>query len=147
MTVSDLDLINADLMGGSSVRNAFGRDVTPGDQLTGEIVAVERRHRRDNEGQPLYWVDRKPSPIEAGPAVMDNVLIVATDAEDDEDDDGQRSLRLDRDVKKALVPLLREAGVKGVALGGRLDGFMYVGPATAGSGRNYHGKAYIPPAS
>lgn len=146
MTISDLDLINADLMN-PGVRNAFGRDVQRGDELTGDIVAVERRHRRDSQGQPLYWVDRKPSPIEAGPAVMDNVLIVATDAEEDEDDDGQRSLRLDRDVKKALRATLHEAGVKGVAIGGRLEGFMYVGQAENGAGRVYDGGKYIPPAA
>lgn len=146
MTVSDLDLINADLMGGG-VRNAFGKNVNPGDQLTGEIVAVERRHRTDNDGRPLYWVDRKPSPIEAGRAVMDNVLIVQTDIEpEDDDDDGQRSLRLDRDVKTALVAILKEAGVKGVALGGRIEGFMYVSPAENGSGRIYDGGTYTPPA-
>ncbi|WP_280379829.1 hypothetical protein [Nocardia wallacei] len=144
MTAStDLDLINADLMT-AGVPNAFGRDAQRGDTLSGEIVAVERRHRRDSTGQPLYWVDRKPSPIETGQPVIDNVLIVQTDARDHEDDDGQRSLRLDRDVKKALSEAIRAAGEKGIAIGGRIEGFMLAGHAQGG-GRIYDGGTYTPP--
>ena len=144
MTISDLDLINADLMGGP-VRNAFGRDAQRGDELTGEIVAVERRHRRDSNGQPLFWVDRKPSPIESGQAVIDNVLIVETNAETDADDDGRRSLRLDRDVKKALQAALKEAGVPGIAIGGWISGFTFAGQNERG-GRISDGGVYSPPA-
>ncbi|MFI7191564.1 MULTISPECIES: hypothetical protein [Nocardia] len=144
MTTSDLDLINADLMGGG-IRNAFGRDAKSGDELTGVIVGVERRHRRDSQGQPLYWVDRKPSPIETGPAVIDNVLILDTEAEEDEDDDGRRSLRLDRDVKKALQIALKQAGVAGIAIGGQITGFMLAGQSEKG-GRIYDGGTYTPPA-
>lgn len=145
--MTDLDLINADLMGGQGPRNAFGREAKPGDELTGEIVAAERRHRTV-DGQPLYWVDRKPSTIEAGPAVMDSVLIIQTAVFDDEDDGGQQFLRLDRDVKVALNAALAKAGVKnGVAIGGRLERFTLRGKAKVGAGRLYDGGTYIPPAA
>ncbi|MGW4125777.1 hypothetical protein [Nocardia sp. NPDC004711] len=144
MTMSDFDLINAELAGPVGPRNAFGRDAQMGDQLTGEIIGAERRHRTV-EGQPLYWVDRKPSPVDAGPPVMDSVLIFQTAAEDDEDDDGQRFLRLDRDVKAALNAALAKAGVKAVALGGRLEGFTFLGKAKIG--RDYDGGTYTPPAA
>ncbi|MBF6060795.1 hypothetical protein IU500_08390 [Nocardia terpenica] len=141
--ITDLDLINADLMN-EAIPNAFGREAQPGDELAGVLVAVERRHRHDNQGQPLYWVDRKPSPIEAGPAVIDNVLIWQTDVDpDDQDDDGRRSLRLDPDVKQALSEAIRAAGVDGVALGGRIDGFKLV--SQAAKGRYYSGGTYTPP--
>jgi hypothetical protein len=143
---SDLDLINADLTGGN-VRNAFGRDTKPGDQLTGELVEVERRQRRDSDGNPLFWVDRKPSPIEAGRPVIDNVLIWQTDLQDDDEDDGRRLLRLDQDVKKALNAAMAEAGVKTLAFGARIEGFLYVGPAENGRGRIYDGGTFIPPAA
>ncbi|MEU6579577.1 hypothetical protein [Nocardia sp. NPDC046763] len=146
MTMSDFDLINADLAGAQGPRNAFGRDVQLGDQLTGEIIGAERRHRTV-DGKPLFWVDRKPSTVEAGPAVMDSVLIFQTDAEDDEDDDGQRFLRLDRDVKAALNAALAKANVKAVAPGGRLERFTFLGKAKNGSGREYDGGTYIPPAA
>lgn len=144
-TISDLDLINADLTG--PARNAFGREAKPGDQLTGELVEVERRHRHDGEGNPLYWVDRKPSRIEAGRPVIDNVLIWQTDLQDDEEDDGRRLLRLDQDVKKALNVAMAEAGVKTLAFGARIEGFLYVGPAENGKGRVYDGGTFIPPAA
>ncbi|WP_306362498.1 hypothetical protein [Nocardia sp. CC227C] len=144
--MNDLDLINAELAGGQGPRNAFGRDVQPGDDLTGTIIAAERRHRTV-DGQPLYWVDRKPSTIQAGPAVMDSTLIIQTDTTDDEDDDGQRYLRLDRDVKKALTTALAAAGVKGVAIGGRIEGFTYLGKESTGPGRRYDGGTYTPPAA
>lgn len=90
---SDFDALNADRIGNLGPRNAFGRDAEPGDVLTGVFVGAERRHRYA-DGKPLFQVDKLPSPTETGPAVMDSYLIVRADARDDEDDDGQRFLRL-----------------------------------------------------
>ncbi|MFE3023208.1 hypothetical protein [Nocardia tengchongensis] len=146
MTMSDFDAINAELAGPVGPRNAFGRDAKPGDELTGEIIGAERRHRTV-DGKLLFWVDRKPSTVEAGPAVIDSVLVFQTTDEEDENDDGQRFLRLDRDVKVALNKVLAAAGVTALAPGGRLEGFTFLSKATGGSGRVYGNGKYIPPAA
>ncbi|GAB2453805.1 hypothetical protein [Nocardia tengchongensis] len=146
MTMSDFDAINAELAGPVGPRNAFSRDAKPGDELTGDIIGAERRHRTV-DGKPLFWVNRKPSTVEAGPAVIDSVLIFQTTDEEDENDDGQRFLRLDRDVKAALNAALSAAGVKTVAMGGRLEGFTFKSKATGDAGRVYGDGKYIPPAA
>ncbi|MEV6073428.1 hypothetical protein AB0L82_43360 [Nocardia sp. NPDC052001] len=145
MTMSDFDLINAELAGPTGPRNAFGRDATPGDELTGDIIGAERRHRTV-DGKPLYWVNRKPSTVEAGSPVIDSVLIFQTTEETDENDDGQRFLRLDTDVKTALNQALAAAGVNAVAPGGRLEGFTFLRKATSG-GRVYGNGKYLPPSA
>ncbi|MBU3066419.1 hypothetical protein KO481_33470 [Nocardia sp. NEAU-G5] len=143
-TMTDLDLINAELMG-AGARNPFGKDVQPGDGVTGEIVAVIRRHRHNSQGQPLFWVNRKPTVAEGGDPVIDSQLIVETDARDDEQDDGLRAITMDRDIMRAISAKVRRARANGVALGGRIDGLLYVGPAESGYGRVYDLGAYIPP--
>lgn len=144
MSITDLDLINDDLMS-QQVPNAFGKDAAPGDTLSGVLVDVERRHRHNSAGQPLFWVDRKPSTTESNQPVMDSVLIWQTEAEEGPDDDGRRSLRLDRDVKKALAEAIRAAGVPGVELGGVIEGFTFVSQAPRGGARFYTGGTYTPP--
>ncbi|WP_328410983.1 hypothetical protein [Nocardia sp. NBC_00403] len=144
MTISDLDQINADLMGGNA-RNAFGRNVQPGDELTGEIIAAVRRQRRNSEGQPLFWVNRKPTPAVDGQPVIDSILIVDTGIRADEEDEGMRSLYMDRDVQRALFAAIRQSGAEGIKIGARIEGFVYVGPAEVGVGRVYSGGTYLPP--
>lgn len=145
---NDLDAINADLMGGSA-RSAFGRDVRQGDAISGEIISVVRRQRRDREtGALLYWVNRKPTPAAAadGQPVMDSIVIVQTDLQEDNDDDGLRALYLDREVQAALRTALRKARVSGIEIGGYLDEFMFLGTNERG-GRVYELRAYQPPAA
>ncbi|MGW4247834.1 hypothetical protein [Nocardia sp. NPDC004722] len=146
MSINDLDLINAELMS-VAARSAFSKVAKPGDTLTGEIVDVVRRQRTTEAGLPLYWHDNKPatSPTTGRP-VIDSSLILAIDTPVDEDDEGLRSLRLDRDVQKALRDALRTAGAA-LAIGGRLEGFSFVGPVPGGGGRIYNGGRYIPPAA
>lgn len=146
--MTDLDFINATLMG-SDARSAFGSGAKPGDQLTGEIVAVERRHRRHREtGELLYWVNRKPTPAESGQPVYDSVLLVQTDQAVDEDDDGMRALYLDRDVQKAVRAAVQASGAGGIELGGQIVGLLYVGPDPKIKGaREYQAKGYQPPAA
>ncbi|MEU5410506.1 hypothetical protein [Nocardia asteroides] len=144
--MSDLDIINAGLMG-SDARSAFGSGAKPGDALSGEIVAVERRHRRHREtGEFLFWVNRKPTVAEGGDPVYDNVLMVQTDLSVDEDDDGMRALYLDRDVQKAIRAAVQAAGAPGIELGGQIVGLLFVGadPKIKGA-RVYDAKAYVPP--
>lgn len=144
--INDLDAINADLMGGSA-RSAFGRDVEAGTEISGEIISVLRRQRRHREtGEPLFWVNRRPTVAESGRPVLDSIVIVQTDAQDDDEDDGLRSVYLDRDVQTALRAGLRRARVGGIEIGGYLDGLMYVGPNDKGTGRVYDLKEYRRPA-
>ncbi|WP_306364387.1 hypothetical protein [Nocardia sp. CC227C] len=141
---NDLDLINAELLGGGA-RNAFSKAAKPGDTITGEIVDVVRRQRTNEAGLPLYWHENRPatSPTTGRP-VIDSSLIIAIDTPDDENDEGLRTLRLDRDVQKALREALRAAGAQ-LAIGGRIEGFTFVGPLKNGSGRIYNGGTYTPP--
>ncbi|MEK0123202.1 hypothetical protein WKI10_18595, partial [Bordetella pertussis] len=69
-TLTDLDQINAEIMSAGAT-NPFGKDVEPGDMVSGEIIATIRRHRRNSAGLPLYWIDRKPMVAEAGDPVID----------------------------------------------------------------------------
>ena len=39
------------------------------------------------------------------------------------------------------------SGAGGVAIGGYIDGFMYIGPARRGVGREFEGATYTPPAA
>ncbi|WP_227984535.1 hypothetical protein [Nocardia spumae] len=145
--LTDLDQINAELMG-AGARNPFGKDVQPGEGVTGEIVSVVRRHRHNSEGQPLYWINRKPTVSSGGDPVIDSQLIIETGARDDDQDDGLRVITLDRDVMRAISAGVRRARAGGLAIGGRLEGLLYVGPVEGGGyGRIYDLGAYIPPAA
>ena len=146
-TLTDLDQINAEIMTQGAV-NPFARDIAPGTGVSGEIIAVVRRHRRNSKGMPLYWVDRKPMAATGGDPVIDTQLVVeiAPEALVDDQDEGLRLITLDRDVMRALRAGLRRARVDGVAIGGRLEGLLYVGPVEGGGyGRIYDLGAYIPP--
>ncbi|WP_067652909.1 hypothetical protein [Nocardia harenae] len=144
--LSDLDQINAELMG-QGARNPFGRDVEPGTAISGEIVAVVRRHRHNGKGQPLFWINRRPQVAATGDPVIDSQLIIETDARDDEADDGLRAVTLDRDVQRPIGAAVRRARAGGLEMGGRLDGLRYVGPAEPGPGRIYAVDAYSAPAA
>lgn len=142
--LTDLDQINAELMG-QGARNPFGRDIEIGAQVSGEIVAVVRRHRHNSKGQPLFWVNRRPMVAQAGDPVIDSQLILETDERADEQDEGLRAITLDRDVQRAISGGVRRARSGGLAIGGRLEGLMYVGQAENGPGRVYDLSAYVPP--
>lgn len=144
--LTDLDQINAELMG-QGARNPFGRDVEPGTGVSGVIVALVRRHRHNSQGQPLYWVNRKPMVAQAGDPVIDSALILETEDRADTGDEGLRLITLDRDMQRAIAAGVRRARAGGLAIGGRLDGLLYVGPVEGGGyGRVYDLGAYIPPA-
>ncbi|APE33803.1 hypothetical protein BOX37_07260 [Nocardia mangyaensis] len=143
--LTDLDQINAELMTGSA-RNPFGRDVAPGDGVSGEIIAVIRRHRHNSQGQPLFWVNRRPQVAATGDPVIDSQLILETDDRADDEDDGLAAVTMDRDVQRAIRAGVRRARANGVAIGGRLDGLLFVGPAEGGNGRVYDLGSYTPPA-
>ncbi len=145
-TLTDLDLINAELMG-AGARNPFGKGVQPGDGVSGDIVSVIRRHRHNSQGQPLFWVNRKPATATGGDPVIDSQLILETGVRDDEQDDGLRVITLDRDIQRVLSAGVRRADAGGIAIGGRIENLVYIGPAETGYGRIYDLDAYIPPAA
>lgn len=145
--LTDLDQINAELMG-TGARNPFGKGVQPGDGVSGEIVAVVRRHRHNSAGQPLFWVNRKPMPAAAGDPVIDSQLIIETTLRADDQDDGLRAITLDRDVMRAISAGVRAARAGGIAIGGRIEDLLYVGPAEGGGyGRLYALSSYLAPAA
>lgn len=146
-TLTDIDQINAELMS-QGATNPFGRDIEPGAGVSGEIVAVIRRHRHNSQGLPLFWVNRKPQVATGGDPVIDSALIVEVDAAArvDAQDEGLRLITLDRDVQRAISAGVRRARAGGVALGGRIADLLYVGPVEGGGyGRIYDLGAYIPP--
>lgn len=145
--LSDLDQINAGLMS-QGARNPFGRDIEPGTTVSGQIVAVIRRHRHNSQGQPLFWVNRKPMVAAAGDPVIDSALVLEIEqqARDGVEDEGLRIITLDRDIQRAISAGVRRARGSGIAIGGCLDGLMYVGPVEGGGyGRVYDLHAYLPP--
>lgn len=142
-TMSDLDIINANLMN-DWVLNAFPKDAQPGDRVSGRIVEMARRHRQDAEGNLLYWVDRKPQPIPSDQPVYDDLVILQTDVHDGPEDDGLRSLRLDRDSRRVIKSMITKAGATRVDLGGFIENFEFVG-ATDSGGRRYAAGTYTPP--
>jgi hypothetical protein len=145
-TLTDLDQINAELMS-QGARNPFGRDVEIGASVTGDIVAVVRRHRHNSQGQPLFWVNRRPMAAASGDPVIDSALILETEERQDDTDEGLRLITLDRDVQRAIAAGVRRSRAGGVAIGGRVEGLMYVGPAEGGGyGRVYDLNAYVAPA-
>ncbi|MEV0765163.1 hypothetical protein [Nocardia sp. NPDC050435] len=148
MTITDLDRINAELMG-AGARNPFGADIQPGAEVSGEIISVVRRHRHNRDGQPLYWVNRKPVPGREGQGqpVIDSQLILDTDQREDEQDDGLRVVTLDRDVLRAINAGVRRARAAGIDIGGRLDGLMFAGLDPSNNNRVYDLKGYTPPAA
>ncbi|MBH0777284.1 hypothetical protein [Nocardia bovistercoris] len=146
--LSEMDQINAELMS-SGTRNPFGRDIEPGTMVSGEIVAVIRRHRHNSQGQPLFWVNRKPMVAAAGDPVIDSALVIQVEEQerDTPDEEGLRLITLDRDIQRAISAGVRRSSASGLAIGGCLDGLAYVGPAAgSGYGRVYEMRAYVPPA-
>ncbi|WP_054813377.1 hypothetical protein [Nocardia arizonensis] len=146
--LTDLDQINTELMT-QGARNPFGRDIEPGTMVSGEILAVVRKHRHNSKGQPLFWVNRKPMVATAGDPVIDSALVLEIEEQerDTPDEEGLRLITLDRDIQRAINRGVRQARAGGIALGGKLDGLMYVGPVEGGGyGRVYSLDAYTPPA-
>ncbi|MGW4365446.1 hypothetical protein ACWEKT_07350 [Nocardia takedensis] len=130
-------------------RNPFGRDIEPGTMVSGQIVAVVRKHRHNSQGQPLFWVNRKPMVAAAGDPVIDSALVLEIEKgeRDTPDEEGLRLITLDRDIQRAISSGVRRARAGGIALGGILDGLMFVGPVEGGGyGRVYDLRAYLPPA-
>lgn len=123
-----------------------------GDTVKGEIVAMDLRQQTDMEtGEPLTWRDGSPR--------MVLVVTLATEAQDDENDDGQRTVWCrggnftavkgsGTSSLTAVKDALRKAGASDIEIGGVLA-MQWSGEGQASArGRNapkLYTCAYQPP--
>lgn len=101
---------NAFLMGGGAKSAKFDAE---GDKVVGTILDMQVKQQTDiKDGTPLVWPDGNPK--------MQLVVTLQTDARDDDDDDGQRTLYIKGQMQRAVQDAVRKAGARGLAEGGRL---------------------------
>lgn len=109
---------NAWLMGGGAKSAKFDEE---GDKVVGTILDMQVKQQTDiKDGTPLVWPDGNPK--------MQLVVTLQTDARDDDDDDGQRTLYVKGQMQRAVQDAVRKAGARGLAEGGRL-GVQFVDTA------------------
>lgn len=120
--MSDFPDANDLLMGSGGVQSASFKNV--GDHCTGFIMSQpEPRQRTDiNTGKPLTWPD--------GRNQMMIVVRLMTEEKDpnNPEDSGERQLfiNLPSNMSRAVADAVREAGAKGLAIGGKLQ-VIYTG--------------------
>lgn len=101
---------NAFLMGSGGRSAKFENH---GDTVVGIIEHMEVRQQTDfKSGKPLTWDDGSPR--------NQLVVMLRTDARDDEDDDGIRNLYVRGQMQKVVSDAVRKAGQRGLAPGGKL---------------------------
>jgi hypothetical protein len=109
---------NAFLMGGGAKSAKFDNE---GDKVVGTILDMQVKQQTDiKTGSPRTWDNGDP--------MMQLVVTLQTDARDDEDDDGQRTLYVKGQMQRAVQDAVRKAGARGLAEGGRL-GVKFVSTA------------------
>ena len=109
---------NAFLMGGGAKSAKFDNE---GDKVVGTILDMQVKQQTDiKTGAPRTWDNGDP--------MMQLVVTLQTDARDDEDDDGQRTLYVKGQMQRAVQDAVRKAGARGLAEGGRL-GVKFVSTA------------------
>lgn len=96
----------------TSVKSATFKNV--GDTITGTIAREPNKmQQRDYDtGEPLVWND--------GNAREMLVVIVQTDLQESEDDDGLRGHYLSGKKRNAVADAVRKSGSKGLSIGGKL---------------------------
>lgn len=99
------------LMGGGVKSAKFEK---PGAKVSGTIArAPELQQQRDfDKGTPLTWDDGSPR--------QQIKVVLATDAKDDDDDNGERALYLKGGLLKAVQAAVKAASAKGLEVGGKL---------------------------
>jgi hypothetical protein len=101
---------NAWLMGGGAKSARFDNE---GDKVVGTIVSMEVKQQTDiKSGAPLFW--------DSGDPKMQLVTVLRTDARDDDEDDGLRTVYIKGQMQKAVQDAVRKAGARGLSEGGRL---------------------------
>ncbi|ODA69250.1 hypothetical protein [Streptomyces sp. AVP053U2] len=105
---------NSFLMGGSGAPTA--KFPTPGTTIGGRITEPPKvEQQRDiQSGEAKFWSDGNP--------MMQLVVTVQTDQRDPaiEDDDGRRRIFVKGQMKNAVADAVRQAGAKGLEVGGTL---------------------------
>lgn len=92
-----------------------------GDKVVGTILDMQVKQQTDiKTGELATWPDGNPK--------MQLVVTIQTDARDDEDDDGQRTVYVKGQMQRAVQDAVRKAGARGLAEGGRL-GVKFVSTA------------------
>jgi hypothetical protein len=84
-----------------------------GDTAKGKIVSLDMQQQRDiKDNSPKTWDDGRP--------MMQLRVVLATDAHDDADDDGQRAIYVRGIMQAAVRDAIKAAGVSTIAEGGTL---------------------------
>jgi hypothetical protein len=106
-----------DFLMGSGIRSA--KFEKAGDTMTGFIVRQpELRDQTDiNTGEVKVWADGRPR---KQMRVVLEIPIAERDP-DDPDDTGERALYVRGNMQKAVADAVRAAGLKGLAIGGKLQ--------------------------
>ena len=101
---------NTVIMGSGARSAAFKQH---GDQVWGTIISSEVRQQTDfDSGKLLFWDDGKPR--------LQVVIILMTDEQADEDDDGLRAVYARGQMLKAIRAAVVKAGARGISDGGKL---------------------------
>lgn len=109
---------NAFLMGTGGRSAKFEAE---GDVSVGYITHYEMRQQTDiKTGAPKTWDDGNP--------MMQLVVTIDTEARDDDDDDGVRTVYIKGQMQKAVADAIRKSGEHGLGIGGKL-GIKYVSTA------------------
>ena len=109
---------NAFLMGNSSRSAKFESE---GDVSVGFITHYEMRQQTDiKTGAAKTWDDGNP--------MMQLVVTIDTEARDDDEDDGARTVYIKGQMQKAVADAIRKSGEHGLGIGGKL-GIKYVSTA------------------
>ena len=86
---------------------------TISDTARGSIVSLEMQQQRDfTTQQPMTWDDGRPR--------MQLRIVLATDANDGEDDDGHRAIYVKGNMQQAIRDAIRAAGAQKIEVGGTL---------------------------
>ena len=99
------------LIMGSGARSAVFHN--HGDQVWGTIISAEVRQQTDfDSGSPLFWDDGKPR--------LQVAIILLTEEQVDDDDDGLRAVYAKGQMLKAIRSAVVKVGKRGIEEGGKL---------------------------
>lgn len=103
---------NAMLMGGGARSAKFEKE---GEFVTGLVVNVDQRQRTDfRTGALLEWPDGNPR--------MQLLIMLDTELQEDEDDDGKRTVYvpIPSAIQAAIRDAVAKSGERGIGVGGKL---------------------------
>jgi hypothetical protein len=128
------------LIMGSGARSA--KFAAHGDRVWGTIMSSKTRQQTDIQGQLKFWDNGEP--------MMQVVVTLLTELQEDDEDDGLRSVYVKGQMLNALRSAIVKAGERGIGDGGKLL-VQYTGdaePRQKGfSGAKQYYCKYEPPVS